>query len=155
MSNCVTEPKVASLLPDYARNAHGNLAEQNRMVGAQHGAQTTAPEARPGTHAVQSAQVAAAAVAAKPEAGAGADSKAAFALASKYSCTACHGVNQKIVGPAFTDIAKKYPGRADYIADKIKSGGTGVWGPVPMPPQTLSPAEAKTIASWIAGGAAK
>ena len=46
MKDCVPEPKVASFLPDYARNAHGNLAEQNRLVGAQHGADTTRPEAQ-------------------------------------------------------------------------------------------------------------
>lgn len=154
MSNCATDAKVASVLPDHARNAHGNLAEQNRMVGAQHGAQTLVPENQ-AVPVVQSARAVTASVAPKAETGPGADNKAAFALATKYSCTACHGINQKIVGPAFSDIAKKYPARADYIADKIKSGGVGIWGPVPMPPQTLSTAEAKLIASWIAGGAMK
>jgi cytochrome c len=83
------------------------------------------------------------------------DNKPAIALANKYSCTACHGMNQKIVGPGFSDVAKKYPGKVDYLAGKIKSGGTGVWGPVPMPPQTLSDVEAKTIATWLASGGSK
>jgi cytochrome c len=64
-------------------------------------------------------------------------------------------MSNKIVGPSFADIAKKHAGKADYLAGKIKAGGTGVWGPVPMPAQTLSDAEAKTIAVWLAAGAGK
>jgi len=149
MKDCTPEPKVASFLPDYARNAHGNLAEQNRLVGAQHGVDTTRPEGKPGA-AVPAAQ-------AKPVAkadAAGADNKAVQALLQKNSCTACHAMNSKLVGPSFQDIAKKHAGKADYLAGKIKSGGSGVWGPIPMPAQALSDAEAKTIAGWLASGAA-
>jgi cytochrome c len=64
-------------------------------------------------------------------------------------------MSNKIVGPSFADIAKKHAGKVDYLAGKIKAGGTGVWGPVPMPPQTLSDADAKTIAAWLASGAGK
>jgi cytochrome c len=149
MKDCVPAVKLASLLPDFARNAHGNLAEQNRAVGAQHGADTTRPEAKVGAPAL----VVAAPAAPKVEAPSGA--KAALALLQKNGCTACHGVNNKIVGPSFTDVAKKHAGKADYLAGKIKSGGSGVWGAVPMPPQTLSEAEAKTIAAWLASGAGK
>jgi cytochrome c len=92
---------------------------------------------------------------AAPKAEAPGGAKAALALLQKNGCTACHGVNNKIVGPAFTDVAKKHAGKADYLAGKIKSGGSGVWGAVPMPPQTLSDAEAKTIAAWLAAGAGK
>jgi cytochrome c len=60
-----------------------------------------------------------------------------------------------VVGPSFSDIAKKYPGKADYLAGKIKSGGAGVWGAIPMPAQTAPDADIKTIASWLAAGAAK
>ena len=161
MKDCVAEPKVASFLPDYARNAHGNLAEQNRLVGAQHGADTSKPEAKAGA-VVAAAPVAAAQpvaqpkpAAAKAEAAAGADSKAAQALTQKYSCTACHAMDKKLVGPGFQEIAKKHAGKADYLAGKIKSGGAGVWGPIPMPAQALSEAEAKTIAAWLAAGAGK
>ena len=148
MKDCVPEVKLASILPDFARNAHGNLAEQNRAVGAQRGADTTRPEAKAG----EPVSVAVAAPA-KPDASAG--TKAAMALLQKNNCTACHGVNNKIVGPAFTDVAKKHAGKADYLAGKIKSGGSGVWGAIPMPPQTLSDAEARTIAAWLASGAGK
>jgi cytochrome c len=61
----------------------------------------------------------------------------------------------KVVGPSFADIAKKYAGKADYLTGKIKSGGSGVWGPVPMPAQTLGDADAKAIAAWLAAGAGK
>ena len=167
MKDCATEPKVASFLPDFARNAHGNLAEQNRMIGAQHGADTSAPESKApakggdphaGMAMTPAAPVAAAKTAEASKSAAvagGAEAKAAIALLTKYTCVACHGVDKKIVGPAFTDVAKKHAGKADYLAAKIKSGGSGVWGPIPMPPQTLSDADAKAIAAWIAGGASK
>jgi cytochrome c len=155
MSNCATEPKVASFLPDFARNAHGNLREQNRIVGPQRGADTTQPEGKAMAPAAVAAApvVAQAAPAAKAEGGA--DNKAAIGLTAKNNCTACHGMSNKIVGPSFADIAKKHAGKVDYLAGKIKAGGTGVWGPVPMPPQALSEAQAKTIAAWLASGAGK
>ena len=154
MKNCAPEPKHASLLPDFARNAHGNLAEQNRLVGQQHGADTSRPEGKatlPGAAASAVAPVTPVA----PKAEANNESKAAIALLNKYSCTACHGVDKKVVGPGFNEIAKKHSGKADYLAGKIKSGGSGVWGPVPMPPQSLPEADAKAIAAWIAKGASK
>lgn len=163
MKDCAPEPKLASFLPDFARNAHGNLAEQNRPVGAQHGADTTRPEVKLGDVApAPAAPVAAAQTVgqAKPTASpkadaASADNKAALALLQKNNCTACHAVDKKILGPSFMDVAKKYAGKADYLAGKIKSGGSGVWGPIPMPAQTLSEAEAKTIGTWLAVGAGK
>lgn len=160
MKDCTPEPKVASFLPDYARNAHGNLAEQNRLVGAQHGADTTQPERKAGEAApVATPAAKPAAPAAKPKAdaapAAAVDNKAALALLSKYSCTACHAVDRTVVGPSFQAVGKKHAGKVDYLAGKIKSGGSGVWGPIPMPAQSLSDAEAKTIATWIAAGAAK
>lgn len=159
MKDCATEAHVSSFLPDFARNAHGNLAEQNRPVGPQRGADTTRPEGKGA--AVAAVASAPAAVAAKPaaapaaKADAGGDSKAALALAAKYSCTACHALDKKLVGPSFQDIARKHAGKVEYLAGKIKSGGSGVWGPIPMPAQSLSDAEAKTLASWLAAGAAK
>jgi cytochrome c len=151
MSHCATEPTVASFLPDYARNAHGNLAEQNRIVGAQHGADTT----RPAGAAAPAAPVASVAA---PRAGADAAPTAALALARKHSCTACHGMDNRIVGPGFKEIAAKYDGKAGaeaYLAGKIKSGGQGAWGTMPMPPQMLPEADAKAIAAWLAAGAGK
>lgn len=78
---------------------------------------------------------------------------------SKNACLACHAMDRKMVGPSFADIAAKYNGRADaatYLAGKIKSGGVGTWGQVPMPAQaTISADETKRVAEWIAKGAAK
>ncbi|KAF0137773.1 MAG: cytochrome c class I [Rhodospirillaceae bacterium] len=80
-------------------------------------------------------------------------SLASLALAQKNSCTACHAVETKLVGPAYAEVAKKYKGQknaeATLIAN-IKKGGSGKWGAVPMPAQTaLSDADAKTLAKWI------
>ena len=154
MKDCAPEPKHASLLPDFARNAHGNLAEQNRYVGQQKGADTSRPEGK-GAPSSGAAAPAAAPSAPAPKAEASSEARAAIALLGKHSCTACHGVDKKIVGPGFNEIAKKHAGKADYLAGKIKSGGSGVWGPVPMPAQSLPEADAKAIAAWIAKGASK
>jgi cytochrome c len=76
----------------------------------------------------------------------------AEALAKAKGCNACHDVNAKKVGPAYKDMANRYAGKADavdYLADKIKRGGAGVWGSVPMPPQNVTDEEAKKLAEWI------
>ena len=75
------------------------------------------------------------------------------ALAQKKNCMACHAVDKKVVGPSYKDVAAKYAGQkdaADKLAAKIMKGGSGVWGPVPMPanPQ-VSDAEAKQLAAWV------
>ncbi|WP_448587941.1 c-type cytochrome [Thermocrinis sp.] len=73
-------------------------------------------------------------------------------LAQQKGCMACHDMKAKKVGPSYTDMAKKYAGKADavdYLAGKIKKGGAGVWGSVPMPPQNVTDAEAKQLAQWI------
>jgi len=79
------------------------------------------------------------------------------ALVNSNACTICHGLTNKIVGPAFQDVAKRYAGRADavdYLSGKIHKGSQGVWGPIPMPAQTqLDDATARAIARWLAGGA--
>jgi cytochrome c len=78
-------------------------------------------------------------------------------LAKKNNCLACHAADKKLVGPSYQDVAKKYAGQADAentLAKSIKAGGSGKWGPVPMPAQAqLSDADAKALAVWILGGA--
>ena len=169
MKDCVTDPKVASFLPDFARNQHGNLAEQNRLVGPQRGADTTRPEALTLSGSKVTAAAAPAlktpvAVAAGPIATAvpapaavtgASDGKVALALTQKNACVACHAMDAKLLGPSFSAIAKKHAGKVDYLAGKIKGGGAGVWGAIPMPAQSLSESEAKTIAAWLAAGAGK
>lgn len=76
-------------------------------------------------------------------------------LAKKNACMTCHAVDKKVVGPAYQEVAKKYAGKsADELAKSIKAGGSGKWGPVPMPAQAaLSDADAKTLAAWVLSGA--
>ena len=74
-------------------------------------------------------------------------------LAQKKNCMACHAVDKKLVGPAYKDVAAKYAGQKDAVdklAEKVMKGGSGVWGPVPMPanPQ-VNEAEAKQLVQWI------
>lgn len=77
----------------------------------------------------------------------------ALALATKSGCMACHQVETKVVGPAYKDVAAKYKGQegaVDMLSAKVKAGGAGVWGPVPMPPNVaVSEADIKTIVTWI------
>jgi len=138
MKNCVTEPRISSYLPEFARDAHGNLAQQQRLVGPQRGQDTQRKAAAP---------VTAAPAAAKP----------VTALLQQHACLACHQVDSKVVGPALREVAARYRDRADrrdYFSDKLKNGSTGVWGPVPMPAQAHVPeAELKAIVDWLAEGA--
>ena len=74
------------------------------------------------------------------------------ALFKSKPCAACHNVDMKMVGPALKDVAAKYAGvagAADTLALHIKNGSQGVWGPIPMPPNAVSDAEAKTLAEWV------
>ncbi len=75
------------------------------------------------------------------------------ALATSKNCMACHAVDKKLVGPSYKDVASKYAGQKDAVdklAAKIMKGGSGVWGPVPMPanPQ-VNDADAKKLAAWV------
>jgi cytochrome c len=77
----------------------------------------------------------------------------AMALLTKYGCTACHAIDKKVVGPAYNEVAAKYKGDAGALAKlsaKVKAGGTGVWGQVPMPPNpTVTDADMKTMITYI------
>ena len=85
------------------------------------------------------------------------DAAAAKALATKSACLACHAVDKKLVGPSYKDVAAKHKGQADAlekVSARIKSGGSGMYGPVPMPPQAqLKDDELKLLAGWILAGA--
>ena len=133
MTNCAGEVRLSSEMPDYARDQHGNLAEQTRPA---RGAAAVAAAAKP--------------VAAVPLKG-GAE------LAKAAACMACHGIDQKIVGPGFREIAAKYRGAAGAelnLAEKVKKGSVGVWGAIPMPAQPqVKPADTGTIVQWILAGA--
>jgi cytochrome c len=74
-------------------------------------------------------------------------------LAKKSACLACHAIDKKLVGPAYKDIAAKYKGQKDAEAkliDKVKKGGSGVWGPIPMPPNAaVKDEDIKTLVKWV------
>jgi cytochrome c len=82
-----------------------------------------------------------------------ADAKAAEALAQSSGCLACHTVDKKLVGPSYKEVANRY--RKDKKAEanlvkKVKAGGTGVWGDIPMPPNAhVKDADIKTLVQWI------
>ena len=76
-----------------------------------------------------------------------------LALATSKNCMSCHAVDRKVLGPSFKDVAAKYKddkGAVDMLATKIIKGGSGVWGPVPMPANNqVSEADAKKLAAWV------
>lgn len=74
------------------------------------------------------------------------------ALATKYNCSACHTLNSKLVGPSYKEIAAKYAGDSGALAKlqlKVKNGGSGVWGAIPMPPNNVPDGDIKTLVEWI------
>jgi cytochrome c len=75
-------------------------------------------------------------------------------LAAKRNCMGCHATDAKRVGPAFRDVAAKYAGQpsaAARLATKIRLGGAGAWGQVPMPANPVNPDEALMLATWVLG----
>jgi cytochrome c len=131
MRDCVKEVRVSSEMPAHARGQHGNLAEQWRNL-APTGAQVAGADFR-------------------------ASKSAGLELAKASACTVCHGVNERIVGPGFREIASRYSGdvKAEvHLVDKVKAGGAGTWGAVPMPAQPqLEEAEVRSLVEWILAGA--
>lgn len=82
-----------------------------------------------------------------------AQAQSADDLLKKYACTACHAIDKKMVGPAYKDVAAKYKGNAQaatILMEKVKKGGVGNWGQVPMPPNAAVPdADIKTMVTYI------
>jgi len=78
-------------------------------------------------------------------------------LATKSGCMACHATDKKLVGPSYQDVAKKYAGNAGaakLLAEKIKKGGVGTWGQIPMPPNAaVKDADIDTMVKWVLAGA--
>lgn len=135
MKNCKSEVVVGSTLPDYARTAHGELADQNRSFGPVRGTKTLGVEAAQPVVAVN------------PN----------LELANKNGCMACHGLNNKIVGPGYNEVQARYKDQADAesrLVAKVKAGGQGVWGSIPMPPNGHLPDDdVKALVKWILSGA--
>lgn len=85
----------------------------------------------------------------------GAQAQSGEALLQKNGCTACHAIDKKVVGPAYKEVAVKYAkdkGAAAKLIDKVKKGGSGVWGQVPMPPNpAVSDADLKAMVTFVLG----
>ncbi|MEP6678318.1 MAG: c-type cytochrome [Betaproteobacteria bacterium] len=145
MSECAGEIRLSSQMPGYARDSHGNLADQTRPLGAVEGVDTSHG---PGTPAEAAATAHTSVTVATAS---GAD------LAKALACTVCHGVSNAVVGPAFRDVARKYAGDGGAearLAAKVRQGGSGVWGTLAMPAQPqVKEGEARSIVQWILGGA--
>jgi cytochrome c len=128
MNDCRAKGQIVSRLPDHARDAHGNLADQNRVVGPVRGIGAAAATA-------------------------GAQTDLVRPLAEKSGCLACHGAKQRLVGPSLAEIASRYrtdSGAVLRLAAKVRAGSQGAWGNVPMPPQPqLQESEVRALVRWI------
>jgi cytochrome c len=162
MANCAVQTAIVSSLPDHARDAHGNLADQSRLVGASRGAQTVAPKdlkmalnSQNNASNVPPGQSIRAQAAPENIASAVPTLAQIKPVLDKNACLACHGLSSKLVGPSLKDVAERYKsqnGAVTLLSGKIKNGGQGVWGSIPMPAQALSLEEAGQIARWLTGG---
>lgn len=126
MRDCVGDVRIASELPEHANGSHGNVAQQQRHWGASQPAMAAA-------HADGAT------------------------IAQRSACMTCHALEGRSIGPAFKEVAQRYRGRSDapsMLVQKIRQGGSGAWGAVPMPANPgLSEDEAKTVLAWILGDA--
>lgn len=136
MKDCPGSTKITGAIPaGFVKSMYGSLADNFRGLA-------TMNEQAPPADALPSS----AGAAATPQ-----------ALIQNYGCVACHSADHKIVGPAFRDVAKKFKGHADAVAvltKAVRDGSKGVWGDVPMPPQTApSDADLTRIIKWVLSGA--
>jgi cytochrome c len=148
MKDCPVEGRVTSELPGHARDSHGDLAAQHRVIGPVRGADTTRPAPDgPGEAGRQVAERTARAVFSPAEPAGGP------ALVQQHACAACHALDQRLVGPSFREIAGRYRGAPDAeraLVDKMRAGGGGAWGPMPMPAQAhVADADLQSISRWI------
>lgn len=130
MKNCAKDVKVTAELPKgFVKNLYGDIRDNFRGLASMN-------DAAPPT-----SELTAAAVVDGQE------------LLANNGCTACHAVDHKVVGPAFRAVADKYRGNADAVkllSAKVKNGGAGVWGTIPMPPHPdLSQADLEIMTHWI------
>jgi cytochrome c len=113
--------ELSSQLPEYAKGAHGDLAQQQRNLAQRVAVQESVAD-----------------------------------LARQKACLACHGVDKRIVGPAFKEIAARYKGQDGIegkLIEKLKRGGGGTWGQVPMPANPeLSEQDARALIRWVLAG---
>lgn len=155
MSNCETQAKIKSELPDSARNVHGIIQQQNRTFGAVRGIDTSKPASNSPVSSVSRLErlalndasrekIVAQEKQVKPD---------MLSLAKKSGCLSCHSVINKVVGPGFNEIAAKYKSDTSAearLVEKVRKGGSGNWGNIPMPPQSeTSTDDIKLLVNWI------
>ena len=161
MTDCAGPATVQSSLPDYARDAHGNLFDQNRLIGPQRGAVTVAqtaqdsPKPAPATPAPAAPAPAAPTPASPPDTPPSGSAPIAVdfqKILDKNYCMGCHQLDGKLLGPSFKEVSAKYSkqeGGQAYLVNKIRKGGVGVWGAIPMPEQAIGEADALALARWL------
>ena len=132
MKVCKIDIGLSSALPEFARGTHGNLADQQRGVGPARGSNTVKP--------LKSADPAG----------------SLLDLARKSNCLACHQLDKKLVGPSFLEVVAKYQADASAearLSEKVRKGGSGVWGAIPMPPSAIRDEDIRALVRWILSGA--
>jgi S-disulfanyl-L-cysteine oxidoreductase SoxD len=126
--------ELKSQMPDYAKSAHGNLAEQSRAIGGLRGVQTLAQVAEVNKSLPPAIDI-------------------GRAAAQKANCFACHATDTKLLGPSFKEVAVKYRADANaaaLLAGKVKNGGQGNWGSIAMPAHpNLADPDLQLMISWI------
>src|SRR5688572_176526 len=137
MKDCPTRAEITSEFPERALAAHGSPADQHRPWGPVRGVSINAS--------------------APARAGSGKEATTAQQLAQRAGCLDCHGIEKAVVGPGFTQIASRYRSAEGdptvRLQAAVRSGGAGVWGAIPMPPQRLDDSNLRTIIKWILDGA--
>ncbi len=137
MKNCPANGTPTSELPEHARGAHGNLAEQQRAVGGTRGVgPSSGTDPAPGKSEIQGLSP--------------------VDLAKRKACLSCHGIDRRIVGPSFKEVSSRYKGQPDAeerLLEKLRKGSRDAWGPIPMPPNPdLGEADARQLIQWVLGG---
>ncbi|HLT26606.1 MAG TPA: c-type cytochrome [Zeimonas sp.] len=149
MSDCPVDAArlAAAGLPEHARNAHGNLMAQTRIIGPVRGADTTQPPRSTLDAAELVAMAEATMLATVPQ------QRKPEDLAREANCMACHALDTKMVGPSFREVGAKYaarPGAAELLVGRVKNGTSGVWGDVPMPANAaIADDDIRVIVNWI------
>ena len=130
MKDCPVEGRIVSSLPETADGSHGDLQQQNRAIGPTRArtASATAPSRKDTGPTVDD-------------------------LLAGNHCMSCHTVDQKLIGPAFREVAARYKDEAGIeakLVEKLRRGGSGAWGSTPMPSHPdMSQAEALALVRWV------
>jgi len=166
MKNCIKKIEITSVLPDYTCDAHGNIAEQNRYVGEVRGEdKLLACDPHPSIAELDriyntpynpgakgSRQPVSVAITTPTTVVKDIDEPAGLVMIKQNMCTACHGMEKKIIGPGFAEITAKYkgdPSAERHLIDVITNGGSGVWGGTMPAHGEIKAGNIKRMVDWI------